>query len=121
MAYSFSYSAILCTLTLHQLFRDHIPADGAVVLMEAEQDLIDLRFFVNAPRFKGLHHLLQTDALLLPLGRNGFQLSVLKKAVDDFPAVFLIPPRLLVLPVRGRPDQFQNAPRKISRLMEYMV
>jgi len=58
--------------------------------MKIRDNDIDFPLGILSPRFKDLRDLLQHDALLLSLSRNGFQLSIFEKCIDDFSAILRI-------------------------------
>ena len=74
---------IQTALSLQQSFRDHVPAQGTVIFMKLQQNLIEFRLCINFSRLQRPDDLFQTDPLLFPLGGDGSQTTILKESFDD--------------------------------------
>ncbi len=67
------HTPIAIGIASQQLFTNQIPAKGAKIIVEIRKNQIDLALGVEAIEIKGLDDGFQNNALLFPLGRDGFQ------------------------------------------------
>ena len=61
-------AGVKALLPAEDALANHVPAQGAVVLVEAQQHLVELPLGIGAAQLQLLGDFLQADALLLPLG-----------------------------------------------------